>query len=274
MARQIPVVLPEGYIDFFKSLENWQNEESIKLRKSLQHEKRDLQRLFSKSTKPLLEQSKTEIDRDLFKDSYQRFLLFLKQARPDVESKIDKIIEVADSLDYRMLIKAGLDLDAAYAAQISEQQGLPQELFIFSLDHALRPYLRVLAELYYEDLRDERFYWQFPNLCPICGAKSTFSRLQFEDGQRLMFCDHCFAEWKTQYLACVYCGHDQPGDINFIKVDEDQAYRIYVCEKCKGYLKTYDERSAGMPTDLFIANIETVYLDMLAQDRGYTSHDS
>lgn len=274
MTRQLPVELPEGYVEFFKSLENWQNEESIRLRKKFSSDKKDLLRLLSNSRKPLLEQFRSELDLALFEDSYRRFLSFLKQERKDVESKIDKMFDNQESMDFNCLIKPGPEIDTACAAQTADSLGLPQELFIFTLDHTLRPYLRVMAEPYYNDLADERFYWQFPNICPICGAKSSFSRLQPEDGQRLMFCDHCFAEWKVQYLACVYCGHNTPGEINYLKVDEDKAYRVYVCEKCKGYLKTYDERSAGTPTDLFIANIETVYLDMLAQDRGYTTHDS
>jgi FdhE protein len=274
MTRQLPVELPEGYVEFFKSLENWQNEESLRLKKKFSPDKKELLRLLNHSRKPLLEQFKPQIDLTLFKDSYQRFLSFLKQERQDVESKIDKLIYKQDTIDFERLIKPGPAIDPAYAAQLSDSFVFPQELFIFTLDHTLRPYLRVMAEPYYEDLADERFYWQFPNICPLCGAKSSFSRLQPEDGQRLMFCDHCFAEWKVQYLACVYCGHDTPGEINYLKVDDDKAYRVYVCEKCKGYLKTYDERSAGTPTDLFIANIETVYLDMLAQDRGYTTHDS
>ncbi|MEQ8173563.1 MAG: formate dehydrogenase accessory protein FdhE [Syntrophomonadaceae bacterium] len=274
MTRQLPVELPEGYVEFFKSLENWQNEESLRLKKKFSPDKKDLFRLLNNSRKPLLEQFKPQIDLILFKDSYQRFLSFLKQERKDVESKIDKLINNQNTIDFERVIKPGPVIDLASAAQLSDSLVFPQELFIFTLDHTLRPYLRVMAEPYYEDLGDERFSWQFPNICPICGAKSSFSRLQPEDGQRLMFCDHCFAEWKVQYLACVYCGHDTPGEINYLKVDDDMAYRVYVCEKCKGYLKTYDERSAGTPTDLFIANIETVYLDMLAQDRGYTTHDS
>ncbi len=274
MTRQTPVELPEGYVEFFKSLENWQNQESIRLKKTFNFEKTDLLRLLSSNRKPLMDQGRIELDEAFFKDSYHRFLIFLKDARSDVRGKIDTIINNLDSLNFSLLLQPGLQLDMARVIEAAESNAFPQELFIFTLDHTLRPFLRVVAEPYQADLMDERFYWPFPNICPICGAKSSFSRLQSEDGQRLMFCEHCFAEWKVQYLACVYCGHDTPGDINYLKVDEDESYRVYVCEKCKGYLKTYDERSAGMATDLFIANIQTVYLDMLAQDRGYTTHDN
>lgn len=273
MARHTPVELPEGYVEFFKSLENWQNEESIRLKKAFNFEKKDLLRLLNANRKPLFDQGKIEINPSVFKDSYHRLLLFLKESRPDIEAKIEIMLQALDNLHFAALIQ-GAQIDAARAVETAENNGFPLELFVFTLDHALRPFLRVASEPYQEDLRDDRFYWPFPNICPLCGSKSNFSRLQSEDGQRIMFCEHCFSEWKVQYLACVYCGHDTPGDINYLKVDNDESYRVYVCEKCKGYLKTYDERSAGMTTDLFIANIETVYLDMLAQDRGYTTHDN
>jgi molybdopterin-guanine dinucleotide biosynthesis protein B len=51
------------------------------------------------------------------------------------------------------------------------------------------------------------------------------------------------------------------------------CYRVYVCQQCHGYLKTYDERTSGQPVDMYIANISTIYLDMLAQEQGYTNHD-
>jgi len=35
MKKHFPVILPEGYVDFFKKLETWQNEQQIKLKKKL-----------------------------------------------------------------------------------------------------------------------------------------------------------------------------------------------------------------------------------------------
>ena len=88
-----------------------------------------------------------------------------------------------------------------------------------------------------------------------------------------MFCDRCFTEWPVRYLYCVHCGNDQAKDIYYLNVESDDAYRLFLCNKCKGYLKTYDERGLGKPTDLFIANVETIYLDILAQEKGYSNHD-
>jgi hypothetical protein len=35
MNRQTPVALPEGYVEFYSNLENWQNEQEIVLRKTI-----------------------------------------------------------------------------------------------------------------------------------------------------------------------------------------------------------------------------------------------
>lgn len=273
MRRTLPVELPEGYLEFYRELESWQNTELFRLRPLFLPDKENLPGLSANNQKPLLQQMQVEIDAGLCREAYGRFLNFLREARPEAASALNSLSAQADSLEIKQLIKPGLETDEEYAATYAESLGLDQELFLFAVDHILRPFLRVISELYQNELLDERHWWQFPHICPICGAQSHISRLKPQNGQRFMFCERCFSEWKVRYLACIYCGHDTPGDINCLEVDQDRTFRVYVCEKCKGYLKTYDERTAGLPTDMFIANIETVYLDMLARNHGYTTHD-
>ncbi|MGI5911996.1 MAG: formate dehydrogenase accessory protein FdhE, partial [Syntrophomonadaceae bacterium] len=58
----------------------------------------------------------------------------------------------------------------------------------------------------------------------------------------------------------------------YITVENRTAYQIYTCDICKGYLKTFDERQNKCSIDMYIANLETIYLDMIAQNKGYTNH--
>ncbi|HWP97146.1 MAG TPA: formate dehydrogenase accessory protein FdhE [Syntrophomonadaceae bacterium] len=273
MTRELPVELPAGYVEFYMDLENWQNQEVTRLRKFFNPEKVDLLKRILQQKRPLLEQVKVEFDPLLIRESYHRFLEFLTDRRPDLADSLGSLITNLESLDLTQLVTPAWEIDQGFAEMQAEQFGLNQDLMLFTSDFALRTFLRVISESYRNELVDERFFWEFPNTCPVCGSKSYISRLKSDDGQRFMFCDRCFSEWKVRYLACVYCGHDKPGDINILKIDDDPNFRIYVCERCKGYLKTYDERTAGTPTDLFIANKETVYLDILARDYGYSTHD-
>ncbi|MEN6348842.1 MAG: formate dehydrogenase accessory protein FdhE [Syntrophomonas sp.] len=268
-----PVSLPEGYVDFFKSLESWQNEEMIRLKKLYSVEKKDIKKLLDQQKKPLTQQLSPHIKSDLYKDTFVRLLEFLKSARPMLEKSLELISAKANHLDYDEIVRSFWQMKYNSIEEISSRNELSSELFFFVVDHAMRPFLRIFAEPYTEELISDTFYWEFPATCPVCGSKSHFSRLRSDSGERFMFCDRCFSEWKVRYIFCVHCGHDTPGDITSINVENDDAYKLYVCGKCKGYLKTYDERPAGECTDLFIANIETVYLDLLAKEKGYTSHD-
>lgn len=273
--QQPPVVLPEGYVEFFRDLENWQNEEFIKLKKIYSPPQQDIARSLEGNKHALLQQINPGIDPGQLGDTYMRFLSWLQKARPAVSAEITKLISQAGGVDFAEIAAAFTKGNEEYFVTLGEKVGISQELLFFTIDHALRPYLRIFALPYEEELPEaESLPWDFPANCPVCGAKSHFCRLTHEEGHRLMFCDRCFSQWWIRYIFCPYCGHDRPGDIGYITVENDKSpYKLYVCEKCKGYLKTYDERDGAPPTDLYIANVETIYLDMLAQEKGYTNHD-
>lgn len=275
MNRQFPVALPEGYLDFYKNLETWQNEQQIKLKKDYSPVKIDLKKALANSSKPVVNAVDFTIDADKYKRLYLELLPFLKNNRAEISSTIDRINDRLDQLDFDLLPTKVLADDQEYFLELANRMEVPHELFFFTLDHALRPFLRLFASPYYEDFLEDDFpAWNSPNICPFCGSKSHFSRIRLDDSRRFMFCDRCFTEWSVRYLYCVHCGNDEPGTINYISLENDGAYQIYTCEKCKGYLKSYDEREAGKVTDLFIANIETIYLDMLADSKGYSTHDN
>lgn len=275
MSRQTPVALPEGYVDFYTNLENWQNEQEIKLKKNYSPENIEVRKLLVNSQKDLMKHHRFKIDPQQLKDTYLALVDFLESNRPITTEAIDSLRKAAKQMDFGNIAAVLLDNDPSYFIEMAEELGLANELLIFTVDHALRPYLRMLAQPYYNQIsQDEIGFWSQAAFCPFCGSKSHFSRLREEDGKRFMFCDRCFTEWESRSIYCIHCGNDEPNTINYISVEDDSAYQIYTCEKCKGYLKTYDERQTGKTTDLFIANIETIYLDMLAQEKGYVNHDA
>ncbi|MEN6461590.1 MAG: formate dehydrogenase accessory protein FdhE [Syntrophomonas sp.] len=274
MSRQVPVTLPEGYVEFYKNLETWQNQEQFKLQKLINPEKLNILQLLSNNNKPLIKLINVNIDPEQFKTLYKQLLDFIKVNRTESTEIIDKLYKAAIDLDFNLLIRKILEDDYKYLAETATNINVPPEMFIFTLDHTLRPFLRVYASPLADAISEETFqYWNFPNICPFCGAKSRLGRLRAGDGRRFMFCDRCFTEWETRALFCVHCGNDEVGTIRYLSIENDPAYQIYVCDKCKGYLKTYDERKKDGKVDLFITNVETVYLDMLAQENGYQNHD-
>lgn len=274
MNRQSPVSLPEGYLDFYKNLETWQNIQQSTLKKAYQNRPLDVQELLFSTNKPILASVNFELEPGQFKKTYSDLLLFLRKERPEIGGSLDKLENNLDHLDFDLLPVKLLEEDQQYFSALAEVLDVPVELVIFTVDHALRPYLRLWAEPYCSTIAQDDFKsWNIATICPFCGSKPHFSRIRGGDGRRFMFCDRCFTEWETRNIYCIHCGNDNPHSIQYLSVDGDMAYQVYTCEECKGYIKTYDERQKGQLNDLFIANFETVYLDMLAQEKGYTSHD-
>lgn len=272
MNKKIPVELPPGYLDFFKNLESWENEQQIQLSVKYEFEKIDIEFLLNKYNQPILISKPLKINTEDYKKILLELVTFLNEERPFTKESIDSILAVIDNLDYSKIISSILTNDESYLVYLAENLQISHELLIFILDHSLRPFLRLFALPYTEFFAEDEFQsWDNPNTCPICGAHPQISRLRKLDGRRFMFCDRCFTEWEARYLECMYCGNNEPGSLTYISVENNDAYQIYVCNKCKGYLKTFDERVEGISVDMFITNMETIYLDLLAQEKGYRS---
>lgn len=275
MNRQSPVSLPEGYIDFYKNLETWQNEQQIKMKKSYNPPPLEVVKVLSATNRPVMETVDFALDPLQYQGLFENLMQFLRDQRPEVAATVGKIADQSAQLDFALIPVKLLEQDQLYFDQLAAGLDVPVELLVFSLDHALRPFLRMWAAPYHKAFTEAGINgWDFATICPFCGSKPHFSRIQSSDGRRFMFCDHCFSEWETRNIYCVHCGNDNPMSIQYLTVEDDMAYQVYTCDECKGYIKTYDERQKGHKSDLFIANVETVYLDMLAQEKGYTSHDN
>lgn len=108
--------------------------------------------------------------------------------------------------------------------------------------------------------------------CPVCGDQPTMSKLTGEDGHRRLYCGRCETDWRYRRLGCPYCD-DLANEAYFITLDDKREYRIYLCDGCKSYLKTVDERLTG-EVDLFCVDLATAELDHLVQSEGYQRGDS
>ncbi|MGE5423414.1 MAG: formate dehydrogenase accessory protein FdhE [Ignavibacteriales bacterium] len=272
MTNHNHVELPEGYVDFYKKIETWQNEMFFRLKKAQNIDKQNINLLLKERNKPFLEFNDMSIDPELYKGAFIEFTRMVGQEREATADKLSQIVTAVEGMDFIALADHVVNDDKKFFTDLASQKSIAYDLLVFSLDHALRPFLRHYAMPYQDALRDdEDFSWGF-GVCPICGAQANYSRVSLEDGRRFLFCEHCFTEWEYKYLGCIFCGNSEPNTIRFFVVEGDEANQVFVCEKCKGYLKTFDERKGMAKTDLFIAGIETVYLDLIAEEQGYRSN--
>ncbi len=261
--------MPEGFVDFYKVIESWQNEIFFKLKRNTIDNETVAEDFLRHLTRPVIETYQFDVDSEDYKETFLELAQLIKDQRPSIADKIDMVVDVFSQLDFGEIVRAVVDQDGNYFDDVISQRELPGELALFMVDHSLRPYLRNFAFPFQETIANTDITWD-NGVCPVCGFRSNLSWVRGQDGIRFLFCEHCFTEWQAKYLGCTYCGNTEPGSVKYLVIDGDEAHQIFVCGKCRGYLKTLDERKGLVDEGLFIAGIETVYLDLIAEEEGYT----
>jgi len=107
--------------------------------------------------------------------------------------------------------------------------------------------------------------------CPACGSSPSIARLRRADGRRRLACGLCGSEWEAVRLTCAYCGTPDRTALGVLRLDDADARWVETCERCKGYIKTVDERklTEGETVLPVVEEAATLHLDLLAEREGY-----
>ncbi|HOG08797.1 MAG TPA: formate dehydrogenase accessory protein FdhE, partial [Syntrophales bacterium] len=105
--------------------------------------------------------------------------------------------------------------------------------------------------------------------CPICGREPKIGQIRDEEGRRCLFCSQCGYEWTFRRIKCPFCGNDEQQSLAYFTIEDEERYRVDVCNVCKRYLKIVDFRQTQETPNLDVEDIATLHLDMLATEEGY-----
>ena len=165
--------------------------------------------------------------------------------------------------------------DLAGTVQVSEllacaetkPEGTPlDQLAAFIARQTLYPFLRAYAEALEPVLAELEI---LGGVCPVCGGLPDMAAFSKPDGDRRLLCSLCDTEWLFARIGCPFCGNEDTSTLSYYAGDTE-AYRLYVCEGCRRYLKTIDERGMADPIPLPVQRILRVGMDVSAQESGYT----
>ncbi|MGI6648515.1 MAG: formate dehydrogenase accessory protein FdhE [Bacillota bacterium] len=202
-----------------------------------------------------------------FRENIRVMAEFTKNNRPQIAEQINQIMEAIENEDLTEILDRTVWLDTQYFDRLAHEKGLSAGLIVFLVENALRPYLRAWGQELIKYLDEDN--WLKP-ICPICGHKARISRLRPGDGSRLMFCTHCFTEWQYRHLFCPHCENEDPMSLNIITIEGDEVDQIYTCDKCKGYLKTINDKQGGLSRNMLVESARTFFLDLLAEREGFS----
>lgn len=199
--------------------------------------------------------------------------LMLRLARNLEEAGLIAMSPIRVALEGNRLIPEELlghvsDGDSPFLAARAEEQALDAPLLWTLTQFALKPALRALCgEL--APLVHTAGEWENA-CCFICGASASLGELQGNEQAKHLRCGQCGADWLIRRLQCIYCGNEDPSLLGILSPKgRRENVRVEVCDQCHGYLKVVARFAPASPEELAVEDLSTLYLDCLAQERGY-----
>jgi FdhE protein len=263
--------ISESTIDFFRDITRAQ----YKIKSQL-HENDTTFSLTEDEVKEKLQNGKTLVSWDdipvkktLLKDLFQEMCEIMKSHENTEKKAVQKIINAESGGDLKLdiLIEKLFLHDSVYFLSLSRDLDIGEDVLVFIALSMAKPFVETVAEKVRHKVLDDKW---LRNYCPVCGGCAQISKLDKEDGKRKLYCLLCGSEWRYMRLKCSFCGDEQASGLKFL-AEEGSPYRIDLCEKCRRYIKTFNEKSAGSTREIIpaVEDLATMYLDILAEKEGY-----
>lgn len=207
------------------------------------------------------------VDAERLAANFQAIIELLHHSAPDNPLAISLLQRVAAGDLHHLPWSAGLP-------QLEQAIGQWTDLDVESVEQllhwAMSPFWRLAAEHYAAGLKD--LVTNEKATCPICGQYPDFAVLDDrEHGRRYLHCLCCNWQWPYKRIGCSYCGNEEHNQLGYTIIEDLKGYKIYHCEKCRSYLKTFDQRAATgrLDPNPLLEHVKTLFLDMLAIEKGY-----
>lgn len=218
---------------------------------------------------PLLDGEEIDPDIEFCRDLFGR-LLNLLQRRPESAEAAAQVAHAAAEgrLDFDHALEEALANHADHLHEVAALAGAPPDALASVLAVVVQPSLQTFAEALRPSLVEESESWE-RGYCPVCGAWPGLAELQLGDQHRHLRCIRCGADWTSRRMLCVFCGNDDHRTLGYLQVERELRFKVEICERCKGYLKTINAYQPNPPEFLALDDLASVHLDVAALERDY-----
>jgi FdhE protein len=238
---------------------------------------------------PLLKISVPEVSKKLVKSRWEnglpllgreRFALDLEGAQrlfyaisavgqrvtPKMGDEIPRITEAIETGELDLGELLSKHFDGLHIAHEAERCGLDRGILVFLVQASIKPSVIVQTEQLRSALDLEGW---LKGECPLCGSAPQMALLRDEGGKRYLQCSFCGCQWRWERIACPSCNNKDLNSLHYFYAEEEEAYRVDLCDQCKGYIKTVDSRKLDYEPLIDLEDIVTIHLDILAMEKGY-----
>ena len=221
-------------------------------------------RLGREDNRPLLVLCPPAVNPALFLDTTRQVAGIIKKYFPYQESVFDHIIRSLQEEPERLtetisrIFIPGTDLTTCF------KQELPPEALGLLFSHTVQIFMKQYVKKVTPAL--DLDHWN-KGVCPICGGKPNLSLLEKDNNGKYLHCGYCDIQWRAKRLGCPFCPSP---DSRYLFIEDTEKYRVYVCEKCGGYIKTIVlEKSGDGELNLLLEDINSIEMDLFALKEGY-----
>ncbi|MCX7816731.1 MAG: formate dehydrogenase accessory protein FdhE [Syntrophales bacterium] len=212
---------------------------------------------------PLVDLATTDFDVAKPREYFLQLLSIAEKRAPQETAEFAEKIRSGEIDFHEMLLDA---FYGPFEEEENDEGDAAFDLIDMLLEECLRPFLEMVAVRYGEDII--KYGWS-EGYCPICGKEPKIGEIKDEDDNRYLFCNQCGLTWQYPRIKCPFCGNEEQQTLAYFTVEDDDRYRVDVCNKCKRYIKIIDFRESKAEVNLEVEDITTLHLDLLANEEGY-----
>lgn len=186
----------------------------------------------------------------------------MTQAETAVRNAVQKDADFPE-----MIFRSVLNADRETFLQTGEKIGVDPNVLEFYGQESIEPSVvyvsEKIAERYFDGERGS-----LKGYCPVCGSLPSFALIR-ENAKRNLVCSFCKHQWPVNRIYCPWCENTDQKTMKYLLIDQEEAYRISVCEKCNHYVKTLVIEKSPYPFHAGMEFYTTLHLDMAAVEKGF-----
>ncbi|GAX89628.1 formate dehydrogenase accessory protein FdhE [Effusibacillus lacus] len=217
---------------------------------------------------PLVMRLTLPVDSKLYLAWVGQLVDLLADSIQGIESPLRQALKSLDAAMVEEWVAETVAMNTYYFEKFAAKYQLPEWLPHFLAEHAIRPYLRVLAQNC-ESVVQGSVQAEGGQACPCCGEPVRLGQI-VDKGEKVLHCPRCEYNWRENRLKCSHCGNEDFETMHFLTVEGEETAKIHVCEKCGGYVKVIDTRQYLAKPAPALLDLDTVHLDFIAQQNGYS----
>ena len=220
----------------------------------------------------LIDLNNIEMDRKWLEGIFKEYLLVLKKFKKENAEFVKKLEQGLSQreLDLEILVKKVVCSDSDFLEALARKLEVKIEDLSFLGLWLANPVFELYAGKLKERIDPDKW---LRGCCPVCGSPPAMAYLRKDDGKKILWCRFCGTKWSFLRLKCPFCSNEDQQTLRYFFANENDPHRVYVCDKCKKYVKTIDQRKRKEEDDLDLKweNLATLELDFMAQKEGYST---